>query len=136
MTAAVADFRPRRVAPSKIKKEAGVPALELEPTPDILAGLRDLVTPGAIVVGFAAETDDLAANARAKLERKRADFLVANDVSRRDIAFGSEANEVTVFRRQGEPVVLGRRPKSAIAAALLDLFAERLPPAAGTEAHG
>ncbi|HYH46943.1 MAG TPA: bifunctional phosphopantothenoylcysteine decarboxylase/phosphopantothenate--cysteine ligase CoaBC [Thermoanaerobaculia bacterium] len=132
MAAAVADFRPRQAASTKIKKEQGVPALELEPTPDILAGLRDLA-PGAVLVGFAAETGDLEIHARAKLERKRADFLVANDVSRSDIAFGSEANEVTVFRRAGEPLVLARAPKSEIATALLDLFAEAL---AGQEKGG
>ena len=125
MAAAVADFRPRRAAASKIKKEEGIPALDLEPTPDILAGLRDLA-PGAVLVGFAAETGDLEANARDKLRRKRADFLVANDVSRSDIAFGSDANEVTVFRPAGEPVALARAPKPAIAAALLDLFGEAL----------
>jgi phosphopantothenoylcysteine decarboxylase / phosphopantothenate---cysteine ligase len=125
MAAAVADFRPRRVAPAKIKKEAGPPALELEPTPDILGGLRDLA-PGAVLVGFAAETEELAARARAKLEAKRADFLVGNDVSRSDIGFGQEANEVVVFRRDGEPLTLERAPKSEIAARLLDLFGEAL----------
>ena len=122
MSAAVADFRPRNPAGSKIKKEGGPPpAVELEENPDILAGLRD-VAPEAVIVGFAAETHDLERHARGKLERKRADFLVANDVSRSDIAFDSEANEVTVFRRDGEPVFLARRPKPELAASLLDLF--------------
>jgi phosphopantothenoylcysteine decarboxylase/phosphopantothenate--cysteine ligase len=121
MAAAVADFRPRSAAPEKIKKEGGAPTLELEATPDILAGLRALA-PRAVVVGFAAETTDLDGHARAKLARKGVDFLVANDVSRRDIAFGSEANEVTVYRPQGEPVFLSRRPKRELAADLLDLF--------------
>jgi phosphopantothenoylcysteine decarboxylase/phosphopantothenate--cysteine ligase len=125
MTAAVADFRPLKIAPEKIKKETGVPTLELEPTPDILAGLRALA-PHAVAVGFAAETRDLESNARAKLARKGVDFLVANDVSRSDIAFGSEANEVTVFRRAGEPVFLSRRPKRELAADLLDLFEDAL----------
>lgn len=122
MTAAVADFRPRNPAGAKIKKDGGPPpAIELEENPDILAGLRD-VAPDAVVVGFAAETHDLERYARAKLERKRADFLVANDVTRSDIAFNSDANEVTVFRRDGEPVFLSRRPKNELAASLLDLF--------------
>ena len=126
MTAAVADFRPRHPASTKIKKEDGVPPpLELEENPDILAGLRD-VAPAAVIVGFAAETRDLERNARAKLERKRADFLVANDVSRKDIAFDSNANEVMVFRREGEPLFLSRRPKEELAASLLDLFAGML----------
>lgn len=126
MAAAVADFRPVRPAAGKIKKEAGIPRVELEPTPDILAGLRERA-PAAVLVGFAAETSDLAENAEGKLRRKRTDFLVANDVSRSDIAFGSEANEVTVFRREGEPVFFGRRPKAVLAADLLDLFAAALP---------
>jgi phosphopantothenoylcysteine decarboxylase / phosphopantothenate---cysteine ligase len=125
MTAAVADFRPLRIAPAKIKKEQGLPAIELEENPDILAGLRR-IAPGAVLAGFAAETDDLERNAVAKLERKGADFLVANDVSRADIAFGSLANEVTVFRRDGEPVFLSRRPKDELAASLLDLFTAKL----------
>lgn len=126
MAAAVADYRPKNPAGIKIKKENGLPPpVELEENPDILAGLRD-VAPRAVIVGFAAETHDLERNARGKLERKRADFLVANDVSRKDIAFDSLANEVTVFRRDGEPVFLSRRPKQELAASLLDLFAVRL----------
>jgi phosphopantothenoylcysteine decarboxylase/phosphopantothenate--cysteine ligase len=121
MAAAVADFRPRRPAASKIKKERGLPSVDLEENPDILAGLRELA-PGAVLAGFAAETEDLERNARSKLERKGADFLVANDVSRSDIAFERDENEVTVFRREGPPVFLSRRPKSDLAASLFDLF--------------
>lgn len=127
MAAAVADFRPSRPADRKIKKEQGLPAIELAENPDILAGLRALA-PGAVLAGFAAETDDLERNARAKLARKGADFLVANDVSRADIAFGSGDNEVTVYRREGEPVFLSRRPKRELAASLFDLFAAKLQP--------
>lgn len=131
MTAAVADFRPRQVAAEKIKRSRLAPGaltLELEQNPDILAGLgrARAKTPGAVLVGFAAETGDLEDNARAKLAAKGADFLVANDVSRRDIAFGSDANEVTVFRREGPPLFLARRPKGELAPALLDLFVEGL----------
>lgn len=130
MAAAVADYRPRHRAAEKIKKEGGgLNVLELEENPDIVAGLRD-VAPGALLVGFAAETHRLAEHARAKLDRKRLDLLVANDVSRRDIGFESDENEVTVFLREGPPLVLSRRPKGEIAAGLLDLFAERLPPTA------
>jgi phosphopantothenoylcysteine decarboxylase / phosphopantothenate---cysteine ligase len=125
MAAAVADFRPRRPAPSKIKKERGLPAIELDENPDILAGLRQLA-PGAVLVGFAAETEDLEPNALSKLERKDADFLVANDVSRADIAFEQAENEVTVFRREGSPVFLSRRPKFELAVSLFDLFAATL----------
>ncbi len=125
MTAAVSDFRPRRPVPDKIKKEDGLPVVDLELNPDILAGLRT-VAPRAVLAGFAAETERLEEHARAKLERKGADFLVANDVSRADIAFDSNANEVTVFRRAGDPVFLSRRPKAQLAAALLDLFTVKL----------
>jgi phosphopantothenoylcysteine decarboxylase/phosphopantothenate--cysteine ligase len=125
MAAAVADFRPSRPAGAKIKKERGLPVIELKENPDILAGLRE-VAPKAVIAGFAAETENLEKNARAKLERKRADFLVANDVSRSDIAFESGDNEVTVFRREGSPVFLSRRPKSEIAASLFDLFTATL----------
>jgi phosphopantothenoylcysteine decarboxylase/phosphopantothenate--cysteine ligase len=126
MAAAVADFRPSQSAPRKIKKErGGLASIELAENPDILAGLRR-VAPEALTVGFAAETDDLEANARAKLERKGVDFLVANDVSRRDIAFESGDNEVTVFLREGSPVFFARRPKSELAASLLDLFTAKL----------
>lgn len=126
MAAAVADYRPRQTAASKIKKErGGLAVLEMEENPDILGGLR-AVAPGAVLVGFAAETEDLERNARAKLERKGADFLVANDVSRPDIAFERTENEVTVFRREGPPVFLARRPKSELAASLFDLFAATL----------
>jgi phosphopantothenoylcysteine decarboxylase/phosphopantothenate--cysteine ligase len=125
MAAAVADYRPVQAAGRKIKKEQGLPAIELAENPDILAGLAR-VAPAAVRVGFAAETDDLDRNARAKLARKDVDFLVANDVSRSDIAFGSGDNEVTVYRREGEPVFLSRRPKGELAASLFALFTATL----------
>ena len=125
MAAAVADYRPVRVAPEKIKRGLGPAAIELAENPDILAGLRR-AAPGAVAVGFAAETRELEQNARAKLAAKGIDFLVANDVSRADIAFGSDANEVTVFRRGQPPLFLPRRPKGELAAVLLDLFTTAL----------
>jgi phosphopantothenoylcysteine decarboxylase/phosphopantothenate--cysteine ligase len=125
MTAAVADFRPSAPSARKIKRGQGVPVIALEANPDVLAGLSQLA-PRAVLAGFAAETDDLERNARAKLEQKGIDFLVANDVSRADIGFGSDLNEVTVFRRDGEPVALSRRPKAGLAADLLDLFSRAL----------
>ncbi|HEV2846238.1 MAG TPA: bifunctional phosphopantothenoylcysteine decarboxylase/phosphopantothenate--cysteine ligase CoaBC [Thermoanaerobaculia bacterium] len=125
-SAAVADYRPRQTAPNKIKKErGGLAALDMEENPDILAGLRAMA-PRAVLVGFAAETEELERNALAKLERKGADFLVANDVSRSDIAFEKTVNEVTVFRREGPPVFFSRRPKSELAASLFDLFTATL----------
>jgi phosphopantothenoylcysteine decarboxylase/phosphopantothenate--cysteine ligase len=125
MTAAVADFRPKAPAGRKIKRSEGTPKIELEPNPDLLAGLARTASQ-AVLVGFAAETDDLERNARLKMEQKGVDFLVANDVSREDIGFGNDANEVTVFRREGPPVAFSRRPKAKLAADLLALFAPAL----------
>ncbi len=125
MAAAVADFRPRARAANKLKKSRGAPQLELVANPDILSELPRLA-PRALRVGFAAETEDLEREARAKLEAKGAHLLVANDVSRRDIGFASDDNEVTVYRRTGEPVFLGRRPKADLARDLVDLFSREL----------
>lgn len=125
MAAAVADFRPEHPAPEKIKRSAGVPELRLVANPDILAALPSLA-PRALLVGFAAETGATAAEARRKLEAKGADFLVANDVTGAGIGFAADDNEVTVHRREGEPIFLPRRPKREIARALFDLFARAL----------
>jgi len=126
MAAAVADFRPREVAAAKIKKTgAAPPPIALERTVDILTELAT-TAPAALRVGFAAETGDLRAEARAKLERKGADLIVANDVGAPGIGFGSAENEVTVFRRTGEPVFVSRRPKEEVAKALLDLATQEL----------
>jgi phosphopantothenoylcysteine decarboxylase/phosphopantothenate--cysteine ligase len=125
MAAAVADYRPAQQATRKIKKEEGLRQIALAENPDLLAGLAD-TAPGAVRVGFAAETDDVEANAKAKLARKRVDFLVANDVSRSDIGFASEHNEVVVYRRDGSPIRLERAAKSAIARGLLDIFVPSL----------
>jgi phosphopantothenoylcysteine decarboxylase/phosphopantothenate--cysteine ligase len=95
--------------------------VELEENPDILAGVAE-AAPEAVRVGFAAETERLEEEALAKLEAKRVDLLVANDVSRPDIGFDREENEVTVFSRAAPPVFLSRRPKERLAADLLDLF--------------
>ena len=120
MAAAVADFRPRAVTAWKIKKSTGPASIELEATADILAGLR-AVAPQALIVGFAAETDNLLENARHKLESKDLDFIVANDVSRSDIGFDSDENEVTVLDRSSQ-VEFERQSKSGLAARLLAHF--------------
>jgi phosphopantothenoylcysteine decarboxylase/phosphopantothenate--cysteine ligase len=125
MTAAVADFRVAAPAEQKIKKDQGPPSLELVANPDILAGLRDHA-PQALIVGFAAETEQLEAHALAKLARKRIDLLVANDVSRRDIGFGAESNEVRLFGADGSRELLTKREKSALAGDLLDRVRTRL----------
>ncbi len=121
MAAAVADFRPRTYATEKIKRHRGTPELELAPNPDILASLARLA-PRALRVGFAAESALSADEAARKLAAKGAHLLVANDISRPDIGFGSDENEVTIYRPEAPPTVLSRRPKAAIAAALFDDF--------------
>ena len=120
MTAAVSDFRPAEPSANKLKKRDGVPSVRLEPNPDILASLSG-ATEG-LIVGFAAETDDLEANALAKLEAKGADFVVANDVSKPGIGFGADDNEVTVFGRDGSRTGIERSSKAVLAERLLDLL--------------
>ncbi len=123
MAAAVSDYRPAEAASQKIKKSSGLREIELVENPDILRGL-ETVAPDAVRVGFAAETDDLEARAEAKLRSKAVDFLVANDVSRSDIGFDSDHNEVLVFCSEGPPVHLSRKLKTSIASELLDLFGQ------------
>lgn len=125
MAAAVADFRPARYESRKIKRHEGVPELELEANPDILASLP-AIAPAALRVGFAAETGVTEEEARRKLSAKAAHLLVANDVSRSDIGFGAEANEVVVYSGDAAPVRVSRRPKAEVAAALFDLLIPRL----------
>ncbi len=102
MAAAVADFRPVAPAAGKIKKHEGVPQIVLEPTPDILAGLGERKPAGQVLVGFAAETSDLLANAEGKLERKNLDLIVANDVSAPGVGFQHDTNAVTLVRPGGQ----------------------------------
>jgi phosphopantothenoylcysteine decarboxylase/phosphopantothenate--cysteine ligase len=121
MAAAPADFRDSALGEEKIAREAsGGLELRLEPTSDILASLAPSRRADQVVVGFAAETGgDAIERARAKLERKSADAIVFNDVSRREIGFGSSENEVTVVERSGEHH-FGQAPKEEIAEAILD----------------
>ena len=116
--AAVADYRVRNAADQKIKGKRDL-TLDLTPNADILAEVAARGT-GAFIVGFAAETNDVVANARAKLEAKGIDLLVANDVSRRDIGFDAEENEVLLLDRWGGSRALPRMPKTAVADAILD----------------
>jgi phosphopantothenoylcysteine decarboxylase/phosphopantothenate--cysteine ligase len=115
--AAVGDYRVRQQASQKIKGKREL-TLDLVPNPDILAEVASRRT-GAFIVGFAAETTDLAANARAKLEAKGIDLLVGNDVSRRDIGFDADDNEVLLVDRWGGAEALPRMPKDAVADAIL-----------------
>jgi phosphopantothenoylcysteine decarboxylase/phosphopantothenate--cysteine ligase len=124
MSAAVADFRPVAAATGKIKKDAGVPEIVLEPTPDILAGLGAVKPAGQTLVGFAAETSDLIANAESKLRRKNLDLIVANDVSAPGVGFQHDTNAVTILRAGGEAVIVSLTDKRAIARAVLDIVCE------------
>ena len=120
MTAAVADFRPVTCAEGKIKKADGIPEIRLEPTPDILAGLGERKRPGQLLVGFAAETAELEANAADKLSRKNLDLMVANDVSRPGVGFGHDTNAVTLLGPGGELVSIPLSDKREIARLVLD----------------
>lgn len=120
MAAAVADFRPVAPVSTKLKKDGGPPALELEPTPDILAGLAASRRAGQVIVGFAAEHGEGAiASGRGKLERKRLDAVVVNDISRADIGFDATHNEVTIVTATGDRGV-ARASKENVADAILD----------------
>jgi phosphopantothenoylcysteine decarboxylase/phosphopantothenate--cysteine ligase len=125
MSAAVSDWRVDGVASGKIKKApGGPPSLALIENPDILAGVA---APGKsrpkLVVGFAAETADLEANARAKLSRKGCDWIVGNDVSGE--VFGADANAVTLFTRDGEAEAWPRAAKAEVARRLAGRIADR-----------
>jgi phosphopantothenoylcysteine decarboxylase/phosphopantothenate--cysteine ligase len=126
MAAAVADFRPKAIADRKLKKEAGVPELLLEPTPDILAELGER-RKDQILVGFAAETDDLEAGGRAKLVSKHLDLAVVNRVGREGTGFGADANEAMILGSAGEPEPLRSWTKRELAAAVLDRVVAILP---------
>ncbi len=120
MAAAVADFRPVRASASKIKKAAGVPEVVLEPTTDILAALSAARRPGQTIVGFAAETDEVRANAIDKLTRKGIDLIVANDVSAPGVGFEHDTNAVVILGADGSAQEIPLADKRAIARAVLD----------------
>ncbi|MFJ2440196.1 bifunctional phosphopantothenoylcysteine decarboxylase/phosphopantothenate--cysteine ligase CoaBC [Streptomyces sp. NPDC087658] len=128
MAAAVADFRPLVHAAGKIKKKDGEePApLALVRNPDILAEISaERARPGQVVVGFAAETDDVLANGRTKLRRKGCDLLVVNEVGERK-TFGAEENEAVVLASDGGETPVPYGPKEALADVVWDLVAPRL----------
>ena len=124
MAAAVADYQPAAVHSTKIKRGAAPLALELQPTPDILAEISRVTISRAggdrIVVGFAAETGALAENARGKLLRKGADLVVANDVTEEGAGFDVDTNVVTLFSRDGGEVSLPKMSKFDVANRVLD----------------
>ena len=119
MTAAVADYRPVQAAAQKIKKEAGQLLLAFERTRDILGSMRGHLGFRGVLVGFAAETENVLANAKAKLVRKGCDLIVANDVSQGGIGFDANDNEVTLLFAASEARVLPRMSKLEIARELV-----------------
>ncbi|HEY9374086.1 bifunctional phosphopantothenoylcysteine decarboxylase/phosphopantothenate--cysteine ligase CoaBC [Streptomyces sp.] len=128
MAAAVADFRPAVYAPGKIKKQGddGAPTVELVRNPDILAEISaERALPGQVVVGFAAETDDVLAHGREKLRRKGCDLLVVNEVGERK-TFGAEENEAVILAADGAETPVPYGPKEALAETVWDLVAPRL----------
>jgi phosphopantothenoylcysteine decarboxylase/phosphopantothenate--cysteine ligase len=134
MAAAVADFRPKVAAPSKIRKSDGLPDVVLEPTTDILAELGRLRRPGvgegrvgAVLVGFAAETGDVAERALEKLASKGVDLVVANDVAAEGVGFAHDTNAVTIFGAGGRidvPLSSKRQVADAVLDAVLPFLKE------------
>ncbi len=122
MAAAVADYHVKSTAPEKMKR-SGPTELQLEPNPDILADLGSLRHAAGkaspMLIGFAAETENLLENARAKLSRKHVDAIVLNDVSRPDIGFNSDRNEVTIVT-SGDTILIPEASKLDVAQKILD----------------
>ena len=126
MAAAVADFRPKNAAQDKMKKEGGVPQVELEGTEDILkavAGRRSEMKRLKVVVGFAAESRDLLENAANKLESKRLDMIAANDISASDAGFSVETNRVTLLFADGRKESLPLMSKIETAETMIERIA-------------
>lgn len=123
MAAAVADYRPKKMSWSKIKRQqASSLTLELERTRDILGEVKGRF----LRVGFAAETENLLANAREKLERKKLDLIVANDVTAKDSGMGADTNQVVIIDRGGKVEELPLLPKREVADRILDKVVELL----------
>jgi len=121
--AAIADYRPSHRSEQKIKKTEESVTLTLERTPDVLANVAAARTNGMLVVGFAAETENVIANAREKLRSKKLDVIVANDVTRHDSGFDSRTNAITIITAQNErPVELPTLSKSEAANRILDVI--------------
>jgi phosphopantothenoylcysteine decarboxylase / phosphopantothenate---cysteine ligase len=121
MCAAIADFKPANYSSQKLKKKSAALSLPLIPTRDILASIGNQER-SFMVVGFAAETENLAANAEKKLREKNCDAIVANNVSSSDYGMESAENEVTIFFRNGETKQICRAPKKNIARELVKII--------------
>jgi phosphopantothenoylcysteine decarboxylase/phosphopantothenate--cysteine ligase len=125
--AAVADYAPTATALQKIKKSGDADfAIALTPTIDILKELGRRKRPGQILIGFAAETENIAANAEKKLHEKNLDLIVANDITKEGAGFDTDTNIVTLYQKQGEPVTLPIMSKRAVADAIWNKVNENL----------
>lgn len=123
LSAAVADFRPKKVSANKIKKEqGGINSVELEETRDILAALGGLKSSTQILGGFALETDNEEANAKSKLEKKNLDFVVLNSLRDTGAGFGIATNKITVFTREGKTYNFELKHKSEVARDIVDVL--------------
>lgn len=136
MAAAVADFQPETTAADKIKKGDGIPEIRLQPTPDILANLASVKVQSGwpyVTVGFAAESQDLLFNARAKMDAKKMDLIVANDIGLADAGFEVDTNRVTLLYPDGrtEPVPL--MSKDEVAGLVLERVMDLVFSAEGTD---
>jgi phosphopantothenoylcysteine decarboxylase / phosphopantothenate---cysteine ligase len=132
LAAAVADFRPKVTATEKLSRSDGIPEVVLEPTPDILAEVVRRRPPHQVIVGFAAETGDMAGRASRKLREKGVDLIVANDVSAPGVGFDHDTNAVTILGADGARVEVEMASKAKVAQAVLDAVVERLPDHGGT----
>ena len=124
MAAAPADFRPAAPAENKIKKTSGPETLALAPTPDILQSTRAARRSGAVIVGFALETERAVESGRAKLDAKDLDLVVVNDASETGAGFGVDTNRVTLLARDGSQDCLPLMSKDEVADAILDRVEE------------
>ncbi len=120
MAAAVSDFRPRAEAKSKIKKEKGMAQLELEKTPDVIAEMGKQKRKDQILVGFAAETEELVKNAQKKLKEKNLDMIVANDVSKKGAGFDVDTNIATILPKRGRIEYLPKLTKLELSYRIMD----------------
>ena len=130
MAAAVADFRPSMSVSQKIKKASGLPSVELEPTSDILSAVshqRQQMGNPRVMVGFAAESQDLLVNAEAKLKSKHLDLMVANDISQASSGFGVDTNQVTLLYPDGQSTPLPLMDKSEVAEKVIAEVIKLLP---------
>lgn len=125
LCAAVADFRPEKIAPEKIKREKDDLVIRLKPTHDIAAQLGQMKQPGQLLVGFALETNDEEANAQKKLQKKNLDFIVLNSLQRKGTCFQSDDNQISILSANGQ-TDFDKKPKTEVAKDIVDELTKRL----------